>query len=171
MTECYVCYEPCKNPAPCLCKTMYVHETCITILRMYGKTECGICRTSFDNSVPVDMVLDIPPPAPPLPPRILSDDEDEDSLEEQPTLRRPPFLCYFLCVPCRCGNYLVTEADVACDSLRILLALFTAYIFISLYSSTIIPDFFLFAVIAMMVLGVCNALSHKQVRRRRRSGR
>ena len=42
MEECYVCYEPCSTPAQCKCKTLFVHSSCITIMKMYGKTECGI---------------------------------------------------------------------------------------------------------------------------------
>ena len=124
MTECYVCYEPCKEPAPCLCKTLYIHDTCLTILRMYGNTQCGVCKTEFDNSVPVDQVLDIPP-TPPLPPReIDSDDEDEDEEE----LRRPPCICFFICVHFRCCKYKVTDADLACDSLRMMLFLFALFV-------------------------------------------
>ena len=67
-TECYVCYEPCIDKAPCLCKTLYVHPSCITILRMYGNKECGVCKTPFDDTDIVDLVLDAPPPSPPRAP-------------------------------------------------------------------------------------------------------
>ena len=166
MTECYVCYEPCKTLSPCLCKTLYVHDTCITILRMYGNTECGICKTAFDNSIPVDRVIDVPPP-PPLPPRY----DDSDSDEEDDELPAPPCLCYFICVPIRCDKYKVTETDLACDSLRVLISMFSSLVIIGLYSSTFVPDFFVFVVVSMFVLGCCNALSHKRSRRLRTRGR
>lgn len=167
MTECYVCYEPCKEEAPCLCKTLYIHDTCLTILRMYGNTHCGVCKTEFDNSVPVDQVLDMPP-TPPLPPReIDSDDEDEDEEE----LRRPPCICYFICVHFRCCKYKVTDADLACDSLRMMLFLFAIFVAINIYSDTLIPDFFVFVVVSMFAMGCYNALMNRQSTRRRTLGR
>lgn len=158
MTECYVCYDSCKEPAPCLCKTLYIHDTCLTILRMYGNTECGVCKTKFDNSVPVDQVLDIPP-TPPLPPR---DDEE---------LKPPPCICYFICVNFRCCKYRITEADLACDSLRIMLFLFTVFVCINIYSATLITDFFIFAAVSMFALGCYNGLVNRQSTGRRMLGR
>ena len=159
MTECYVCYEPCIEPTPCLCKTLYIHDSCLTILRMYGNTQCGVCKTQFDNSVPVDQVLDIPPspPSPPASPEPL----------DVPDLKRPPCICYLICVKFRCGKYLVTETDLACDSLRMMLFLFTVFICISIYSESLIPDFFLYVTVTMFALGCYNALlSRRQTRRR-----
>lgn len=165
MTECYVCYESCKEPAPCLCKTLYIHDTCLTILRMYGNTQCGVCRTEFDNSVPVDQVLDIPP-TPPLPPReIDSDDEDEEAL------KLPPCICYFICVNFRCCKYRVTDSDLACDSLRIMLFLFAIFISVNIYSDSLLPDFFIFVVVSMFAMGCYNALMSRRSIRRRTLGR
>lgn len=158
MTECYVCYESCKEPAPCLCKTLYIHDSCLTILRMYGNTKCGVCKTEFDNSVPVDQVLDIPPPR-----EIDLDDEDED----EEVLKLPPCICYFICVNFRCCKYRVTDTDIACDSLRIMLFLFAAFIGINIYSDTLIPDFFVFVVVSMFVMGCYNALMNRRSTRRR----
>lgn len=165
MTECYVCYESCKEPAPCLCKTLYIHDTCLTILRMYGNTQCGVCRTEFDNSVPVDQVLDIPP-TPPLPPReIDSDDEDEEAL------KLPPCICYFICVNFRCCKYKVTDSDLACDSLRIMLFLFAIFIGVNIYSDSLLPDFFVFVVVSMFAMGCYNALMSRRSTRRHMLGR
>ena len=161
MTECYVCYESCKEPTPCLCKTLYIHDTCLTILRMYGNTECGVCKTAFDNSVPVDQVLDIPPPLPPR--EIDSDDEEYDEV-----LKRPPCICYFICVHFRCCKYRVTDADLACDSLRMMLFLFAIFIGINIYSDTLIPDFFIFVVVSMFAMGCYNALMNRRATRRHR---
>ena len=124
---------------------------------MYGNTECGICKTAFDNSVPVDKVLDIPR-------------YEEDSDEEDEILQSPPCICYLLCVPLRCGQYKVTESDLACDSLRVLLTMFVSFVMVGLYSTTFVPDFFVFVVISMFVLGCCNALSHNRLRRLRTRG-
>ena len=62
---------------------------------MYGNTECGICKTAFDNSIPVDKVLDIPR-------------YDEDSDEEDEILQSPPCICYLLCVHVFIHSNLIT---------------------------------------------------------------
>lgn len=46
-TECYVCYEPCDTLASCKCKTLYVHDSCIAIMRLYGKESCGVCKEPY----------------------------------------------------------------------------------------------------------------------------
>jgi len=45
--ECYVCYEPCNDPAPCKCKTVFVHPSCITMMKLYDQKECGMCKTPY----------------------------------------------------------------------------------------------------------------------------
>lgn len=47
MSECYVCYEPCTDHAPCKCKTLFVHPSCILIMQLYGQKECGVCKTPY----------------------------------------------------------------------------------------------------------------------------
>ena len=48
MTECYVCYEPCDNPAPCLCKTLYVHDT-----------YCHMCKMLLPPTFEVDHIIEL----------------------------------------------------------------------------------------------------------------
>ena len=56
-TECYVCYEPCDTLANCKCKTLYVHDSCITIMRLYGKTHCGVCREPYPRiEIPLELI-------------------------------------------------------------------------------------------------------------------
>ena len=45
--ECYVCYEPCNDKAPCKCKTAFVHPSCITMMKLYDQHECGVCQTPY----------------------------------------------------------------------------------------------------------------------------
>ena len=151
-TECYVCYEPCIDKAPCLCKTLYVHPSCITILRMYGNKECGVCKTPFDDTDIVDLVLAAPPPSPPLPPR-----EIEEPYTGPPD---PPYLCLFLCVSIRCGRYRTTETDLACDTLRILAYLLFVYFLLSIFAPWVRPNFLIFILVYMFIIGVYNIINH-----------
>ena len=47
MSECYVCYEPCETLSECLCKGLYIHPSCLEMMKIYGKEVCGVCRTPF----------------------------------------------------------------------------------------------------------------------------
>lgn len=56
MTECYVCYEPCSEAAPCKCKTMYVHPSCVEMMKIYGKESCGVCGTPYECETPYEEI-------------------------------------------------------------------------------------------------------------------
>lgn len=51
MPECYVCLEPCTTPAPCLCKSLYLHKDCQMIMRLYEQKHCGICKTPYEEKI------------------------------------------------------------------------------------------------------------------------
>lgn len=93
MTECYVCYEPCTDPAPCKCKTLYVHPSCILIMQLYGQRECGVCKTPYSTENSMEFM--------------------EPDLKPQ----NPP--CYCMCVPTPCRTmYHVSEYDKYLDIFR-----------------------------------------------------
>lgn len=46
--ECYVCYEPCNDRAPCKCN-LYVHPSCITMMKLYDQEHCGVCETPYEE--------------------------------------------------------------------------------------------------------------------------
>lgn len=50
MHECYVCYEPCETPSECLCKGLYIHPSCLEMMKIYGKECCGVCKTPFPET-------------------------------------------------------------------------------------------------------------------------
>ncbi len=50
MHECYVCYEPCETPSECLCKDLYIHPSCLEMMKIYGKEKCGVCKTPFPET-------------------------------------------------------------------------------------------------------------------------
>ena len=112
------------------------------------------------QSIQPNQCISIPPPLPPR--EIDSDDEDEEEL------KRPPCICYFICVHFRCCKYRITDADLACDSLRMMLFLFAIFIGINIYSDTLIPDFFVFVVVSMFAMGCYNALMNRRATRRHR---
>jgi hypothetical protein len=101
MSECYVCYDPCDNPAPCLCKTMHVHPSCMIIMKMYGQTECGVCKTPYPGP-PVELIEEIPP-------------EFEEEEEEMLT---PPCMCFIVPTHYRGDMYHASELDKLMDLLR-----------------------------------------------------
>lgn len=135
-TECYVCYEPCVDKAPCLCKTLYVHPSCLTILRLYENKECGVCKTPFDDS---DVVVDKP-----------------DHID----LPDPPYLCYCLCVALRCGDFYISDNDLAFDTLRILLYLIFVYLLLSIFAPWITPNMIVFVFIYIFILIFYNIIFH-----------
>lgn len=47
MPECYVCYDDCETRSNCLCKELYVHPSCVEMMKIYGKTGCGVCKQPF----------------------------------------------------------------------------------------------------------------------------
>lgn len=102
MSECYVCYDPCDTLAPCLCKTMHVHPSCITIMKLYGKTECGICRTPYPGP-PVEFIPEM------------------DPTEEGTNIRDdPPCLCFIVPTLYRRELYHASEMDKFMDIFRYL---------------------------------------------------
>jgi hypothetical protein len=111
MSECYVCYEPCDTPAPCLCKTMHVHPSCILIMKMYGRQECGICRTPYPGP-PVELIEEIPP-----------------EFEEEAELITPPCMCCIVPTQYRRDIYYTSECDKCMDIFRYI-ALFVLVMFL-----------------------------------------
>ncbi len=91
MEECYVCYEPCSTPAQCKCKNLYVHSSCITIMKIYGKDRCTICKEPYHG---VQYVT------------------------EEVVLPLAPRYCFFIPTLLRCGNYRMESTDIIMDPLR-----------------------------------------------------
>jgi len=142
MEECYVCYEPCSTPAQCKCKTLYVHSSCITIMKLYGKKECGICKEPYGGTEYVT-------------------EEDLGS-----RLSSPPRYCFLIPTPLRWGNYLVDSSDIVMDPLRFVVL---AIVFV-LIRRAILNDWMeanyssdiLCAIIALLVLScICSACRRK----------
>lgn len=90
MTECYVCYEPCTDPAPCKCKTLYVHPSCILIMQLYDQKACGVCKTPYEE-VPTQTIKEWKP---------------------------PPWWCCCIPTPIRSHIYDTNEVDNAFDIIR-----------------------------------------------------
>lgn len=120
MTECYVCYEPCTDPAPCKCKTLYVHPSCILIMQLYGQRECGVCKTPYSTENSMEFM--------------------EEEIEA-PVSHLPPCCCVCIPTPCR-SMYYVSEYDEFLDIFR--------YVFIGILVMTFVhfissPDFLNFS--------------------------
>ena len=156
MTECYVCYDPCDEPAPCLCKTMYVHPSCILIMKMYGKTECGVCKTPYPG-----------PTVEPIPEENFMPDVIEEPL--------PPTPCWCILVPTfyRLGLYRVTEGDKLFDIIRYVILFMTIMIifhFITHPNSLEIGDDWLPSFVFFTgLLCCCNILAQKLKSKQRNS--
>jgi hypothetical protein len=137
--ECYVCYELCDTPAQCNCKTLYVHGSCITIMKLYGKTECGICKEPYIQE---------------------EVEEWDDEWNSAP--------CCWLIVPTdlRPGQYDVNALDKLCDIVRYMIVAVCLMLLIHLSTDTWAPDDFdedfVPAVMLFMLLACCcSATGHR----------
>jgi len=150
MTECYVCLEPCTEPAPCACKTMFVHPSCVTIMRMYGQTSCGMCRTPYLGP-PVDQI---------------EEDIEEDVQEVEDDEWKPaPCLCYVIPTPIRSQQYDVSDFDKLMDIFRY--CFIVIFILMILHfadnqprvdlGSDLVPFMFLF----MFIILFCNMIGQR----------
>ncbi len=147
MTECYVCYDPCTTPAPCLCKTLHVHPSCILIMRIYGKTECGICKTPYLGP-PVELVEELP--------------QEEEVVETQ------PWCCFIIPTQFRDST---SETDNFVDIVRyvVLFVIILIIFHVIINPNTInidndwVPSFMLF----MGVMCCCSAVGQTIKQKRR----
>jgi hypothetical protein len=140
--ECYVCYEPCDTLAECKCKTLYVHSSCVTIMRLYGKNECGVCKEPY------------PPLSQPL-------ELFEDELFD---LESPPCYCYIFPTALR-PEYDVTDCDQFIDLFRILIVIvgiFAACIMFTDYSKL---DFLTPFTLCFLSLMICCFVAEQRTRR------
>lgn len=141
--ECYVCYEPCETLAECKCKTLYVHSSCITIMRLYGKTECGVCKEPYPTlSQPLELF------------------EDEIIIERDP----PPCYCYVFPTALR-PEYKITDCDQFMDLIRTLFlvaGIFAACMVFTDYSKM---DFLTPFTLCFLSLMICCFVAEQRTRR------
>ena len=157
MTECYVCYESCDDLAPCLCKTMYVHPSCIVIMKMYGKTECGVCKTPY--------------PGPQVEPICEEDPNFMPDIIEENGYPPTPCLCFIMPTFYRIGMYRVTEYDKLLDIIRYMLffagIMLLYHFMVHPFSSEIDDDWVPSFVFFMAFLCVCSTIAQKLKNKRR----
>ena len=143
--ECYVCYEPCETPTACKCKTLFVHSSCIAIMQIYGKEECGICKDPYPR---VEQPLEL--------------FEDDDTEEELPF---PPCCCYFFPTAIR-PDYHISTLDRCFDLLRISISV--SIIFVVSYSlSHLMHQFDIFTPFTftfLIIMCCCLCAEHRQRR-------
>ena len=48
--SCFVCFELCDDPSPCMCTDRYVHPACLRKLKQHGYTKCYVCLARYENS-------------------------------------------------------------------------------------------------------------------------
>ena len=119
MTECYVCYETCTDPAPCKCKTLYVHPSCILIMQLYGQSECGVCKTPYSTENSMEFM--------------------EEEIEP-PNLQSPPCCCICVPTPFR-QSYYISEYDQFLDIFRYMFIGILTMTFVHVISSPDILNF------------------------------
>ncbi len=141
MHECYVCYEPCDTLADCKCKTLYVHSSCIAIMRLYGKNECGVCKEPYPTiSRPLELI-------------------EEDFIREP-----PPLCCYMIPTQLR-PEYTVTDCDQCLDCFRVIffiVIIFLLYLSLTNFKS---EDFMAPFVICFLSIMLCCFVAEQRARR------
>lgn len=141
--ECYVCYEPCETLAECKCKTLYVHSSCIAIMRLYGKTECGVCKEPYPTiSQPLELF------------------EDEIEFDLEP----PPCYCYVFPTSLR-PEYETTECDKFMDLLRMLFLIAGVFAACAAFTDYSRMDFLTPFTISFLSLMICCFVAEQRTRR------
>lgn len=141
--ECYVCYEPCQTLANCKCKTLYVHTSCITIMRLYGKTECGICKEPYPEiSRPLELF------------------DTEDDIEYDVL----PCCCYIIPTMFR-SEYLTSDCDKCMDIFRFLTFITAIFVLWFLFSNYAHRDVLTPFSLSFLSLICCCFVAEQRTRR------
>lgn len=146
--ECYVCYEPCDTLASCKCKTLYVHDSCIAIMRLYGKEHCGVCKEPY--------------PAIERPLELMEPDEYEDEYYR-------PCCFYFLPTTCRPGEDL-SNLDKCLDVVRYLIVMLFFFWIMFGFSLYLPPNELSTAISILFIASICGCFVLEQyIKRQQRT--